>query len=112
MREFSSRSDLLGELLRQELVVFRVKLMQVFRHWLVSLIVQRTEGDNLGRVSKDLYSLTGWKDNLWLVVILILRKLMRLHFCGRARGNDLYLCGHGSLNRRGSESLKVLGLIS
>jgi hypothetical protein len=112
VREFSSRSDLLGELLRQELVVLRVKLVQIFWHWLVSLIVQRTEGDNLGGVSKDLDSFTGWKNNLWLVVILILRKLVRLQFGGRARGNDLYLGGHCSLNGRGSECLKVLGLIS
>ena len=79
MSEAACRSDDLSELMREELVVLGVQLMQILGYWLVCLAVQRTEWDYLGRVGKDLDGLTGRKNSFGLL-ILILRELMRLNF--------------------------------
>ena len=101
----------MSELCWQELVILGVQLVQILSHWLVCLAVQWTEGDHLGRVSKDLDGLTGRKNGLGLL-ILILRELMRLHFSRWVGSRHLNLSWHRTLDRRGSKSLEVLGLVS
>ena len=71
MSEAASRADFLGELGWQELVVLGVQLMQIFWYRLIRLIVQRTEGNHLVRVSKNLNCLTRGLNNLRLVIFHI-----------------------------------------
>lgn len=77
--EAASWADFLGELSWQELVVLGVQLMQIFWYRLIRLIVKRTEGNHLVRVSKNLNCLTRGLNNLRLVIFHIFKWLLMRH---------------------------------